>query len=155
MNSASLCSLAGRCDNPLPPRFLAPIASLKIPARYVQYSLCLVLSHPCSLHSTFFFAVLPLRLFLYTASGSLSLVLAISLFVLSLLSLLSFHNSANFFVFFTKSSQVYQLFASCFQYFIYSFVLVNCFSFSFPFQIFPDSLRCENSKTNAIFHFET
>jgi hypothetical protein len=32
MNSASLCSLAGRYDNPLPPRFLAPIASLKIPA---------------------------------------------------------------------------------------------------------------------------
>ncbi len=33
MNSASLCSLAGRYDNPLPPRFLAPIASLKIPAQ--------------------------------------------------------------------------------------------------------------------------
>ncbi len=33
MNSASLCSLAGRYDNPLPPRFLAPIDSLKIPAR--------------------------------------------------------------------------------------------------------------------------
>jgi hypothetical protein len=32
MNSASLCSLAGRYDNPLPPRFLAPIDSLKIPA---------------------------------------------------------------------------------------------------------------------------
>jgi hypothetical protein len=26
MNSASLCSLAGRYDNPIPPRFLAPIA---------------------------------------------------------------------------------------------------------------------------------
>jgi hypothetical protein len=26
------CSLAGRYDNPLPPRFLAPIDSLKIPA---------------------------------------------------------------------------------------------------------------------------
>ncbi len=32
-NSASLCSLAGRYDNPLPPRFLAPIASLKTPAQ--------------------------------------------------------------------------------------------------------------------------
>ncbi len=28
----SLCSLAGRYDNPIPPRFLAPIDSLKIPA---------------------------------------------------------------------------------------------------------------------------
>jgi hypothetical protein len=33
MNSASLCSLAGRFDNPIPPRFLAPIDSLKIPAQ--------------------------------------------------------------------------------------------------------------------------
>jgi hypothetical protein len=33
MNSASLCSLAGRYDNPLPPHFLAPIDSLKIPAQ--------------------------------------------------------------------------------------------------------------------------
>jgi hypothetical protein len=32
INSASLCSLAGRYDNPLPLRFLAPIDSLKIPA---------------------------------------------------------------------------------------------------------------------------
>jgi hypothetical protein len=32
MNSASLCSLAGRSDNPIPPRFLAPIDSLKSPA---------------------------------------------------------------------------------------------------------------------------
>jgi hypothetical protein len=32
MNSASLCSLAGRYDNPIPPRFLAPIDFLKIPA---------------------------------------------------------------------------------------------------------------------------
>ena len=29
MNSASLSSLAGQYDNPLPPRFLAPIDSLK------------------------------------------------------------------------------------------------------------------------------
>ncbi len=34
MNSASLCSLAGRYDNPIPPRFLAPIDSLKISALY-------------------------------------------------------------------------------------------------------------------------
>jgi hypothetical protein len=32
MNSASLCSLAGRYDNPIPPRLLAPIDCLKIPA---------------------------------------------------------------------------------------------------------------------------
>jgi hypothetical protein len=32
MNSANLCSLAGQYDNPLPPRFLAPIDFLKIPA---------------------------------------------------------------------------------------------------------------------------
>ncbi len=32
MNSASLCSLAGRYDNPIPTRFLAPIDCLKIPA---------------------------------------------------------------------------------------------------------------------------
>jgi hypothetical protein len=32
MNSAILCSLAGRYDNPIPPRFLAPIEFLKIPA---------------------------------------------------------------------------------------------------------------------------
>ncbi len=32
MNSASLCSLAGRCVKAIPPQFLAPIDSLKIPA---------------------------------------------------------------------------------------------------------------------------
>jgi hypothetical protein len=32
MNSASLCSLAGRYENPIPPRCLAPIHFLKIPA---------------------------------------------------------------------------------------------------------------------------
>ena len=32
MNSASLRSLAGRYDNPIPHRFLAPIDFLKIPA---------------------------------------------------------------------------------------------------------------------------
>jgi hypothetical protein len=46
MNSASLCSLVGRYDNPLPPRFLAPIASLKIPALvYILYSLPLICPH--------------------------------------------------------------------------------------------------------------
>jgi hypothetical protein len=34
MNSASLCSLAGRYDNPIPTRSLAPIDCLKIPALY-------------------------------------------------------------------------------------------------------------------------
>jgi hypothetical protein len=32
MNSATLCSLAGRYENPIPPRCLAPIDFLKIPA---------------------------------------------------------------------------------------------------------------------------
>jgi hypothetical protein len=32
-NSPSLCSLAGRYDNPIPARFLAPIDFLKIPAQ--------------------------------------------------------------------------------------------------------------------------
>jgi hypothetical protein len=36
MNSASLCSLAGRYDNPNPPRFLARIDCLKIPAQASQ-----------------------------------------------------------------------------------------------------------------------
>jgi hypothetical protein len=35
MNSASLCSLAGRYENPIPPRCLAPIDFLKIPAQLV------------------------------------------------------------------------------------------------------------------------
>ncbi len=33
MNSASLCSLAGRYENPIPPRYLALIDFLKIPAQ--------------------------------------------------------------------------------------------------------------------------
>jgi hypothetical protein len=33
MNSVSLCSLAGRYDNPIPTWFLAPIDCLKIPAQ--------------------------------------------------------------------------------------------------------------------------
>jgi hypothetical protein len=39
MNSASLCSLAGRYDNPIPPRFLAHIDCLKIPAQSTRLSL--------------------------------------------------------------------------------------------------------------------
>ena len=38
MNSASLCSLAGRYDNPIHPRFLAPMDVLKIPARCLVHS---------------------------------------------------------------------------------------------------------------------
>jgi hypothetical protein len=38
MNSASLCSLAGRYDNHIPTWFLAPIKDcLKIPALYLLY----------------------------------------------------------------------------------------------------------------------
>jgi hypothetical protein len=37
MNLASLCSLAGRYNNPIPTRFLAPIDCLKIPALAGQY----------------------------------------------------------------------------------------------------------------------
>jgi hypothetical protein len=37
MNSASLCSLAGRYDNPIPTRFLAPIDCLKSPALVFVY----------------------------------------------------------------------------------------------------------------------
>jgi hypothetical protein len=35
MNSASLRSLTGRNDDPIPPRFLAPIDFLKIPAQVI------------------------------------------------------------------------------------------------------------------------
>jgi hypothetical protein len=38
IDSASLCSLAGRYDNPIPSRFLVPIDCLKIPALNVQAS---------------------------------------------------------------------------------------------------------------------
>jgi hypothetical protein len=36
MNSTSLCSLAGRYENRVPTRFLAPKDSLKIPAQATQ-----------------------------------------------------------------------------------------------------------------------
>jgi hypothetical protein len=36
MNSASLCSLAGRYDNPMPTQFLVPIDCLKIPSLATQ-----------------------------------------------------------------------------------------------------------------------
>jgi hypothetical protein len=38
MNSASLCSLAGQYDNPIPTWFLAPIDCLKIPAQSFHFS---------------------------------------------------------------------------------------------------------------------
>ncbi len=38
INSASLCSLAGRYDNPIPTRCLAPIDFLKIPALLMNLS---------------------------------------------------------------------------------------------------------------------
>ncbi len=40
MNSASLCSLAGRYENPIPPRCLAPIDFLKIPAQGSLLYIC-------------------------------------------------------------------------------------------------------------------
>ncbi len=39
MTSASLCSLAGWYDNPIPPRFLAPIDCLKFPAQVPNLNL--------------------------------------------------------------------------------------------------------------------
>jgi hypothetical protein len=39
IHSASLCSLAGRYDNPIPTWFLAPTDCLKIPALFSVYSL--------------------------------------------------------------------------------------------------------------------
>ncbi len=36
-NSARLCSLAGRYDNPISTRFIAPIDCLKIPAQICQF----------------------------------------------------------------------------------------------------------------------
>ncbi len=41
MNKASLCSLAGRYDNPIPPRFIAPKDSSKIPAPVASTLWCL------------------------------------------------------------------------------------------------------------------
>jgi hypothetical protein len=46
MNSASLCSLAGRYYNPIPTRFLVPIDCLKIPAQYVYLYTQLGLNSP-------------------------------------------------------------------------------------------------------------
>jgi hypothetical protein len=49
INSASLCSLAGQFDNPIPTRFLAPIDCFKIPALVLfltrSYLESLYLSH--------------------------------------------------------------------------------------------------------------
>jgi hypothetical protein len=66
MNSASLCSLAGRYDNPIPIRFLAPIDCLKIPAqkekdhrcyRYTciiqhRWTVPAITSYSCPLHTS-------------------------------------------------------------------------------------------------------
>jgi hypothetical protein len=61
MNSAILCSLAGRYDNPIPPRFLAPIACLKIPA--------LDPGQRCGSGLVFFFALLVESTMLAVMSG--------------------------------------------------------------------------------------
>ncbi len=37
MKSASLCSLVGRYDNPIPTRFLSPLDCLKIPSLAGRY----------------------------------------------------------------------------------------------------------------------
>jgi hypothetical protein len=37
MNSASLCSLAGQYDNPIPTRFQAPVDCLKIPVQTLRF----------------------------------------------------------------------------------------------------------------------
>ncbi len=46
MNFTSLCSSAGQYDNPIPPRFLAPIEFLKIPAQLL-FILCTLPPSPC------------------------------------------------------------------------------------------------------------
>jgi len=45
-NSSRLCSLAGRYDNPIPTRSLAPIDGLKIPALYSLCYLVVFAPHP-------------------------------------------------------------------------------------------------------------
>jgi hypothetical protein len=50
MNSASLCSLAGRYDNPVPPRFLTPIGSIKIPALKTKSTLVFLLAGAAYTH---------------------------------------------------------------------------------------------------------
>jgi hypothetical protein len=52
INSASLCSLAGRYDNPIPSRCLAPIEFLKIPALHSVYSV--VETIVCTLYSAMY-----------------------------------------------------------------------------------------------------
>jgi hypothetical protein len=51
MNSASLCSQAGRYENPIPPRCLAPIDFLKIPAQALADSLNLSSFHRSTTYS--------------------------------------------------------------------------------------------------------
>jgi hypothetical protein len=48
INSASLCSLAGRYDNPIPTRCLAPIDFLKIPALEAACDKLILAHFPCS-----------------------------------------------------------------------------------------------------------
>jgi hypothetical protein len=40
MNSARLCSMVGRYDNPIPPRFLAPIVSLNSSSVHFEVERC-------------------------------------------------------------------------------------------------------------------
>jgi hypothetical protein len=47
MNSVSLCSLAGRYDNPIPTQFLAPTDCLKIPALFQLRVMSLGLMYHC------------------------------------------------------------------------------------------------------------
>ncbi len=35
IDAANLCGLAGRCDNPIPTRFLAPMDCSTVPAQYM------------------------------------------------------------------------------------------------------------------------
>ncbi len=48
INSASLCSLAGRYDNPIPTRCLAPIDFLKIPALLAYVAWARIFKRSCS-----------------------------------------------------------------------------------------------------------
>jgi hypothetical protein len=58
LNAASLCSQAGRCDNPIPTRFLAPIDCLKIPELYSMDQISLVIwSMQYSVYCTYIFNI--------------------------------------------------------------------------------------------------
>jgi hypothetical protein len=53
MNSASLCSLAGRHDNPIPTRFLSPLECLKIPTPNYALEVGLNRRYKLRLHLSF------------------------------------------------------------------------------------------------------